>query len=567
MKRNFLKFSIAGLIALNQFALPLTVNYCVNESSVVAHAAEVVASGNCGTEGHESGLTWSLDRNGTLTVSGNGRMGECGYNGEEAPWHDCKSQITEVIIENGVTSIARSAFSYFENLEKIVIPNTVTDIEYGAFFYCTSLTSVSLPDGITNIGNSAFMDCESIIEVDIPDSVTSIGDSAFAGCTSLTSISIPNNITDIGGAAFSGTPWLETQKKDNPMVIVNGVLIDGFGCSGDIVIPEQVKVIGSCAFWSNNDLTSVSLSDSVTSIERQAFYYCENLTYVKTSNKLINIGNEAFYCCDNLNDFIMPDTVTSIGVQAFNGCHKLENITISKKLTDFGWGAFYGTAWLEARQKENSIVIINNVLLDGETCSGVVDISDGVIKIADRAFYNADVTAVNIPNSVTSIGNEAFLFCHVLNSVIVESDTPLTVGSDFLGFPNVTKPSYPDDTYFNPSNMQIFVPSDSVEEYKKAEGWSIYADKIFAKSAEVSVTTPPSEPPITSDIKKGNLDNNSNIDVTDLTMLSLYLIGDQKFTDEQIKAADIDGDGEVTLADLARLRQFLSKKIDKLDAE
>ena len=117
------------------------------------------------------------------------------------------------------------------------------------------------------------------------------------------------------------------------------------------------------------------------------------------------------------------------------------------------------------------------------------------------------------------------------------------------------------------SKLKIYVPSESVDDYKNAEGWSFYADLIFANTSDVNVTASPSEPPEKSINKKGDLDGNDNIDVTDLTMVSLYLIGDQEFTDEQKKAADVTGDGNTDLADLARLRQFLSKKIDKLDAE
>ena len=137
--------------------------------AVESFAAVPVKSGITGE------CTWTLDSDGVLTISGNGKMKDYSFN-ERKPWG---TSITKVVIENGVTSIGDWAF---EN--------------------CFSLTSVTILDGVRYIGNCAFLCCTSLTSVTIPDSVTSIGDEAFYDCTSLTSITIPNSVTSVGNQAF-----------------------------------------------------------------------------------------------------------------------------------------------------------------------------------------------------------------------------------------------------------------------------------------------------------------------------------------------------------------------------
>ena len=115
-----------------------------------AFAADVVASGTCGEN-----LTWALDSEGTLTISGTGEMDNY-YDGYGIPWYEDTESIVKVVVEDGVTSIGECAFSF-----------------------CSSLASVTIPDSVTSIGSSAFRGCSRLASVTIPDSVTSIGDRAY----------------------------------------------------------------------------------------------------------------------------------------------------------------------------------------------------------------------------------------------------------------------------------------------------------------------------------------------------------------------------------------------------
>ena len=111
----------------------------------------------------------------------------------------------------------------------------------------------------------------------IENGITSIGAYAFYDCSSLTDITIPGSVTSIGGNAFSDTPWLTNKQQDNPLVIVNGILIDGTTCSGEVTIPNDVISIGNCAFYNCTGLTSIIIPKNVTSIGRRAFSSCDKL--------------------------------------------------------------------------------------------------------------------------------------------------------------------------------------------------------------------------------------------------------------------------------------------------
>ena len=159
----------------------------------------------------------------------------------------------------------------------------------------------TIPDGVTSIGGSAFERCSSLTSIKIPKSVTSIENSAFYNCTGLTSIEIPDSVTSIGDNAFYGTPWLTNKRQENDsLVIVNGILIDGTACSGEVTIPDGVTNIGKSAFDNCTGLTSINIPEGVTSIGDYAFISCSSLTSVTIPKSVISVGDSAFSYCGKL---------------------------------------------------------------------------------------------------------------------------------------------------------------------------------------------------------------------------------------------------------------------------
>jgi len=381
MKKRLLSFVLAVLMIAS--LLPAT-----------ALAADIADSGTCGAEGDGSNLTWTLDSDGVLTISGSGDMYDYGYGSSDAPWH---GRVKSAVIAEGVTSIGGCAFYDCRSLTSVTIPDSVTRIGSFAFDNCRSLTSVTIPNGVTSIGTAAFDYCTSLISVTIPDSVTSIGDGAFSNCKSLTSVAIPDSVTSIGDSAFSYCTSLTS-----------------------VTIPDSVTSIGYNAFGSCESLTSVTIPDSVTSIGDFAFSYCESLTSVTIPDSVTLIDNYAFYYCTSLTSVTIPDGVTSIGDNAFYDCTSLTSVTIPNSVTSIGDDAFRGCSSLTSVTIPDSVTSIGERAFSECTSLTSVTIPDSVTSIGEQAFYYCrSLTSVTIPDSVTSIGDGAFASCTSLTGIWV----------------------------------------------------------------------------------------------------------------------------------------------------
>ncbi|MCR5522298.1 MAG: leucine-rich repeat protein [Clostridia bacterium] len=289
--------------------------------ALFATEASAASSGKCGEN-----VTFSLNDEGTLTVSGTGEMMNY-LSSSRVPWNWEHKSIKAVIIEQGITSIGDCAFSSCNGLTEVTIPDSVTSIGDNAFYYCDGLTEVTIPDSVTSIGEYAFYGCTGLTEVTIGNGVTSIEEYAFAGCVGLTSIEV-----DEGNTVYhsSGNCLIETESK---------TLI--LGCKNS-VIPDDSSVtsIGYRAFYGCNGLTSITVPSSVTSIGDWAFSHCIGLSSVTIGNGVTSIGDDAFYWCQGLTEVTIPDSVTSIGNSAFNSCTKLANVIIGNSVSVIGSNSF-----------------------------------------------------------------------------------------------------------------------------------------------------------------------------------------------------------------------------------
>jgi len=328
-------------------ALILAVGICFSAPvTITAFAAEITASGTCGASTNEGGVgsvTWSLDSDGILTISGTGAMAD--YDGSNMPWYSYQYEITKVVIGNSVTTIGNFAFDDCIELTSVTIPDRVTTIGEYAFSDCEKLTSVTIPDSVTAIFKYAFFYCEKLTSVTIPDSVTTISESVFASCRSLTSVTIGKGVTTIAEDAFRGCISLTTITVDDAnknYSSVEGVLFNKekneliyYPAGKDATsytILDSVTSIGRIAFQGCTYLESVTIPDSVTTIGEGVFIACTALTSVTIGEAVQTIGSYAFQGCTSLASVIIPDSVTTIGNSAFYGCSELASITIPKSV-------------------------------------------------------------------------------------------------------------------------------------------------------------------------------------------------------------------------------------------
>ena len=325
MKKRLLSILLAAVMVLTMLPLGLV------------ETAWAASSGTCGDK-----LTWSLSDDGTLTISGTGKMKDYGdnYGMSVAPWYVGSSQVKTVIIEDGVTSIGDRAFDGCTKLTRVVIPDSVTSIGYSSFRGCYSLPSVAIPDSVTSIGDSAFAYCKVLTGITLSGSVTSIGSCAFQSCDSLTSVTMQNGVTDIGDNAFTYCKNLTSVTIPNSVKTIGTSAF--YNCAGltRVTIPGSVTRIEQDTFKGCSGLTSVTISAGVTSIESGAFRDCTSLTSVTIPGSVTSIEGYAFAYCSALTSLIIHDGTTSIGISAFMNCTSLGSVTIPRSVTDIGGYAF-----------------------------------------------------------------------------------------------------------------------------------------------------------------------------------------------------------------------------------
>ena len=463
--------------------------------------------------------------------------------------------IPESITYNGeayaVTCIGYCAFYECSNLTSVTIGNRVTSIEESAFYNCTALTSITIPDNVTSIGNYAFNSaalksieigtglttvgtgvfdgcplesivvdsnnpvydsrnsCNAMIETatntiivgckntTFENSITKIGEGAYAYRPNITDVAIPDNITGIDRNAFWGCSNLTSIKLPSLLTVIEEGALSRTGVT-EITIPEGVTSIGKYAFDNNPALSKVELPQTLTEIGEYAFENCSSITRIVIPQKVTSIGNQAFNGCTSLKELRIEDcgNALTLGYNAYNETEDgkglfadcpLETLYLGRDLEypiekSYGYSPFMNKATLTDVTIGEYVTHLNSSLLCYSTnlthleipgnvktignhavgaCNKLTEltIGEGVETIDVDAFNSCtSLASIEIPGSITSIGDKAFYACLALGEIISWATTPPVLGGNTFGIIN--------------NYATLYVPHCSKSSYA-ASGWGV----------------------------------------------------------------------------------------------
>ena len=322
---------------------------------------------------------------------------------------------------------------------------------------------IVIPDFVTNIAFHAFSKCDNLMSVAISECVTSISKWAFSGCKNVTikgyTDSYAHKYAIENGIKFEDFQFiiengvLKKYKGEEELLAFKNYYINQETYDTDmdskeliakddksddlssVIIPQSVTSIGDSAFEGCVSLKSLAIPPKVTNIGNGAFRGCTSLTSITIPDSVISIGDDAFYYCSSLTSIVIPSSVTSIGDRAFAGCSSLTSILIPSSVTSIGESAFSNCSSLTSIE-----VDVNNE--NYKSIDGNLYTKDGKTLI-QYATGKTDTSFI-IPNSVTSIGDWAFSYCTSLTSVTI-GDSVTSIGSyAFYACQNLTIKGYSD---------------------------------------------------------------------------------------------------------------------------
>ena len=427
-------------------------------------------------------LTWSLDDDGLLTISGTGEM-ESYSEESDAPWN--RFRVRSVVVAEGVTGIGDRAFMHCHSMRSISLPESLTRIGDYAFYGCSGLKTIVIPDGVREIGENPFLECPSLREIILsPDHMSlAVEDDRFLFSTSdhrlVCSLpaeepyeyAIPADTLIIGSYAFYESENLYS-----------------------VIFPDGLIRIGDHAFAGCTSLRSVTVPGSVTSVGDYAFSGCRGLRSVRFAEGVASIGSGAFAYCWLLDEIWLPDTLASLGSHPFDDCRNLSGFHLSgnHSLLEFRDGILYskpdmkmvfyaagnpgetfsvpqGIAVIGERAFSNARAL-KKIILPGSLrkiepnafwiCDSVMEIvfPEGLETIEDRAFCEmSGLKEAILPEGLISIGDEAFLSCSSLEKVLIPESVE-SIGKNVFDGTDLL-------------NLAVYVTGDSVaEQYCRENG-------------------------------------------------------------------------------------------------
>lgn len=373
--------------------------------------------------------------------------------------------------------------------EDLALLKNVKTIPQTAFQGCTNLQRAIIPEQINVVENKCFDQCSNLKTVKIYGNTQPGVGSARFGQVNLDSLEFYGDTSTfpigIGGDVDASSVFI-----DDSVNTITSNTFKNFTSLTEINIPSSVTSIGSEAFYSCTSLTSVTIPGSVTAIGYNAFKNCTSLTSVIIESGVASIGSSVFEGCSNLSSVILPESLTTIGNGAFSDCTSLTSIVIPKGEVAIADNAFIGCtnlisatfhcktigSYLNAGKNVSleQVIIGNEVTTIGQSafnnCVNItsINIPSSVTSIGGFAFKSSGIISIDIPSSVSSIGGASFDSCTNLTYIKCYSETPATISAYYYGHPfnNIT------------ASCTLYVPINSLEAYQTANYWKDFQNIV-----------------------------------------------------------------------------------------
>ena len=396
----------------------------------------------------------------------------------------CRS-LESIEIPQGVTVIEDSAFQGCEKLKKITLPSGLTELKAYAFSGCSSLGQIVLPAGVTTLMEGVFADCTSLSSALLPITVKTVGREAFRGCASLRSVTLPDGVERIDNYAFRGTGLTEISLSNNLKYVGVGVfencnsmqsltvpfiggnantpntldyLFATYPSSSNRYVPSSLRTVtvlggsslASRAFYNCKNLTAITLPSGLNAIGEGMLYGCSSLQTLTIPQGVESIASNSFFGCRLLKEIALPDGLKTIGEQAFQGCYSLQELTVPKSVTSIGSNAFSDCTALGSvtipfvGPSRDGTGNFRSVFGTPSSNLKTVTLTEGT-ALYGSAFYGCNyLTTVNLPDTLTEIGDSAFYNCSALSTLTLPEGLRAIGSSAFYNCRSLQEISLPD---------------------------------------------------------------------------------------------------------------------------
>lgn len=374
---------------------------------------------------------------------------------------------------------------------------------------------IDIMPGTKMINGKAFAMQPDVKKINIPSSVHIIDYSAFDECSSLVDISVASDNREYkskNGMLYYSDKWL---------------LVCPAGVSGEVTIPDTVKMI-----------------------EEYAFEYCKKMTSINLPKNLNSIGEGAFFGCTGLKEITIPDSVKDTGDALFYGCTALETINLPEGNTEIDMIDFYETAWFN--NQPDGLLCLDGTVLgfkgDSTDIKEIV-IPEGAVSIAEYAFTGMEaVESVVLPSTLEKIGDYAFANCTGVKEFTIPA------GVNQIGYCALAiKVKFPEDGTVRPkwpSDVRKQMDEEVVIKGYKNSMAEKYAEENWLNFVVIGETE--------YDVLLGDANDDGVINIKDATTIAKYTAGLLFFNDYELLRFDFNQDESINVRDCTAIQKFIA---------